>query len=52
MNEVIKLATVLMTVILELLKAGDDDEAQEEALMKGHEAIKRELDRRKFGKKS
>ena len=38
----------LFGVILRLLRAGTDRTAQEEALMEGQEAFKREIDRRKF----
>lgn len=45
-----KIISDLALAILRFIQAEDDDTAQEEALMQAQEAIKRELDRRKFGK--
>ena len=39
----------LIVAAIRLVRAGDDDKAQEDALMKAQEDIKEELDRRKFG---
>lgn len=39
----------LLGAIVKLIQAGEDEAAQTEALYEAQEAIKRELDRRKFG---
>ena len=39
----------LVSIVIDLIKAGDDQDAQEDALMRGQEAIKKEMDRRRFG---
>jgi len=39
----------LVSLVIDLIKAGDNEDAQEEALMRGQEAIKKEIDRRRFG---
>lgn len=40
----------LISVLVDLIKAGDNEDAQEEALMRGQEVFKKEVDRRRFGK--
>lgn len=47
------IVTILLEIVLEIIKAAnnDDDGAIDDALMRAEEAIKREMDRRKFGKK-
>lgn len=42
----------LLEIIFKLIKGGDDVAVQEEILMEAAEALKAELDRRKFGASS
>lgn len=45
----VEIITALVGLIIELIRAGGNDAAQEEALMTAQEEIKRQLDKRKFG---
>lgn len=49
MGPAIDTIVALLGAVVKLLQSPDDEAAQTEALMAAEEAIKRELDRRKFG---
>lgn len=48
-TDVVSIAAQLIGTFVKLVQAGDDEQAQEEALMEAQEALKAEMDRRKFG---